>query len=71
MREFYRIRQGGQRTFKAEALRQAQLRILRGEVRPAAGAAERGVRKPVGTPAAPGWSLPCYWAPFSLMADRL
>lgn len=51
MQRFYRGRTG---TSKAEALRQAQLALLEGALRPEAGAA---------------WSHPFHWAPFVLMGD--
>lgn len=53
MREFYRLRTDTAPS-KAEALRQAQLALLEGTLRPEAGGA---------------WSHPFHWAPFVLMGD--
>jgi CHAT domain-containing protein/tetratricopeptide (TPR) repeat protein len=79
MREFYRLRYSGGAS-KAEALRGAQLKMMRGGG-PDAGAArgkvpslhgEASVGNPL--PGTPGWdgkgtSHPYYWAPFVLMGN--
>ncbi|WP_281874311.1 tetratricopeptide repeat protein [Geobacter hydrogenophilus] len=78
MREFYRQHEG--KLTKVEALRQAQLRLLTGEIRPggAASPADRGgisLRKPAneGTTetakATAPYAHPYYWAPFILMGN--
>jgi len=78
MREFYRIRESGGGMTKAEALREAQLHLLRGSLGRQESSAEtnRGVRT-----ASPGgdfqpntkapYSHPYYWAPFFLMGNWL
>ncbi|MBS1872788.1 MAG: tetratricopeptide repeat protein [Acidobacteria bacterium] len=73
MRAFYRLRQSEPRLAKAEALRQAQLRLLKGEARPAEPSAARGVRRTsADAPVKPrDWSHPYYWAPFFLMGNWL
>jgi tetratricopeptide (TPR) repeat protein/CHAT domain-containing protein len=74
MREFYRLRMSDQTTTKAEALRQAQLALLNGKIRPstAQSVPDRGVvpngsqnaRKPP-----TDWSHPYFWAPFILIGN--
>ncbi len=85
MREFYRIRESSTGTTKLEALREAQLALLRGEVQvKAAAEGDRGVvanRPASGAahPEAPDFPLnanapyahPFYWAPFFLMGNWL
>jgi CHAT domain-containing protein len=81
MREFYRIRESSPGMTKLEALREAQLRLLRGEVQVTPGAErDRGVvlkSAPSGAaasfplrPNAP-YAHPFYWAPFFLMGNWL
>ena len=85
MQELYRIRESSRGETKLEALRQAQLELLRGGVN-APPAGERGRRNTGGVPAAtaappqtprfraaPGapFSHPFYWAPFFLMGNWL
>lgn len=84
MQHFYRLRQG-QKLTKAEALRQAQLALLRGDTEDAANTVaaapdmNRGAPLPqaratqpnfVPSSAAP-FSHPFYWAPFILMGNWL
>ena len=80
MQQFYRNRIGNQKLTKAEALRQAQLALLKGDIKPADGslkpdrssklAGEQGKGlpefKPV--PNAP-YAHPYYWAPFILIGN--
>ncbi|MDW8373922.1 MAG: CHAT domain-containing protein, partial [Planctomycetota bacterium] len=70
MRSFYRLRER-ERLSKAEALRRAQLALLRGEVSGAAGEA-RGLRR-TDRPAAASapYAHPYFWAPFILMGNWL
>lgn len=79
MREFYRLHEEGQLS-KVEALRQAQLRLLGGEIRPgdAVAKTDRGgisLRKPskeMGTEEAKAtapYGHPYYWAPFILIGN--
>jgi CHAT domain-containing protein/Flp pilus assembly protein TadD len=80
MREFYRIRESSPGITKLEALRESQLRLLRGEVQITPGAErDRGVvlkAAPAGaaslplSPNAP-YAHPFYWAPFFLMGNWL
>jgi CHAT domain-containing protein/Tfp pilus assembly protein PilF len=75
MREFYRLRMSDQTTTKAEALRQAQLSLLTGKLKPSTAqpVPDRGVvpngpqtaRKPPPT----DWSHPYFWAPFILIGN--
>jgi CHAT domain-containing protein/Tfp pilus assembly protein PilF len=80
MQEFYRIRETSHGITKLEALREAQLKLLRGEVR--ADSAElrgRGVRVDAGHAEGPRYKVnpdapyahPFYWAPFFLMGNWL
>jgi CHAT domain-containing protein/tetratricopeptide (TPR) repeat protein len=71
MREFYRILETTPGMLKAEALRQAQLALLTGKVKPGGASADaRGVAvKGAGAPAAANFSHPYYWAPFFLMGN--
>ena len=74
MREFYRLRMSNQTITKAEALRQAQLALLTGKIKPSTAqpVPDRGVmpngsqnaRKPP-----PDWSHPYFWAPFILIGN--
>jgi CHAT domain-containing protein len=77
MAEFYRIHGSRPGMSKAEALREAQVEMLRGEAGPD-GAANRAARRgavPVtdenapGTEVSQGWSHPYHWAAFFLMGN--
>ncbi len=84
MREFYRLREASPQLTKAEALRQAQLQLLRGtanqtdesdEVNKQRNNAAGGTSTPKGTlpdyktdPKSP-YSHPYYWAPFILIGN--
>lgn len=75
MQHFYRLRQSGKLN-KAEALRQAQLQLLRSAPSPDAQlSTARGVTRDEGANAAaepvPGYAHPYYWAPFILMGNWL
>ena len=71
MGDFYkRWSAGAGRVTKVEALREAQLDLLRGNVKPQAGASDRGfgtVKAEQNVPA--GYAHPYYWAPFVLMGN--
>ena len=81
MQELYALRQGdGTPISKAEALRQAQLAFIRGEITPATDGDKRGeiINLVTGEtvsrdapPAAPDYRHPYYWAPFILMGNWL
>ncbi len=70
MRRFYELRQG-QGLSKAEALRRAQRELASGRVAPGAGpgGAARGLARPGGAAAWPGWTHPRYWAPFVVLGN--
>ncbi|HEY4739922.1 MAG TPA: tetratricopeptide repeat protein [Candidatus Acidoferrales bacterium] len=82
MQEFYRLWISNARMPKAEALREAQLALLRGEIKPShvaaesnakasdgtKPAAERGVQ-PQGVTAPASYAHPYYWAPFVLFGN--
>jgi CHAT domain-containing protein len=80
MQEFYRIRESSAGITKLEALREAQLALLRGDVKinPISGG-DRGVvtkRPPSDAPSFPRnanapYAHPYYWAPFFLMGNWL
>jgi CHAT domain-containing protein/Tfp pilus assembly protein PilF len=84
MQEFYRLRGGGEGMTKVEALRRAQLALLRGEAESAGAAAAPARSQVVGTaaagreaapafapdPRAP-FAHPYYWAPFILIGNWL
>ena len=68
MREFYRFRQSAPNLTKIEALRRAQLQLMRGTNKPTAPSGERTV----GGRLVPGdYRHPFYWAPFFLMGNWL
>jgi CHAT domain-containing protein len=57
---------------KAEALRQAQLALLKGPEASQGGQSKRGfetVEEPAATPHEGGYSHPFYWAPFVLIGN--
>ena len=77
MRAFYQARAGDAAGTKgkADALRSAQLALLRGEVRGESSGANRGIDRPAGQgagfvrdPRRP-FAHPYYWAPFVMMGD--
>jgi CHAT domain-containing protein len=78
MQEFYRIRESSPGMTKLEALREAQLELLRGDLKASAPAVDRGVSV---APASAGagfhadsnapYGHPYYWAPFFLMGNWL
>ncbi len=74
MREFYRLREAGRLT-KAEAMRQAQIALLKGTVDAAGGVSVRDAVPPdTGVAAAatrPRYAHPYFWAPFILMGNWL
>jgi CHAT domain-containing protein len=78
MREFYRIHESGAGVGKAEALRRAQLGLLRGWAGKAAGVERALVLEKPGA-SAPAFTAPknaphahpYYWAPFFLMGNWL
>ncbi|HEU4594221.1 MAG TPA: CHAT domain-containing protein [Pyrinomonadaceae bacterium] len=68
MQEFYRLRGEGEAMTKAEALRRAQLELLRGGADAQASARERrGLSVGGATP--PRFSHPYFWAPFILIGN--
>lgn len=71
MESFYRLRDARGLT-KAEALREAQVQMLRADVA-AAPVAERGMKAATGEPPRPAgrYSHPFFWAPFILMGNWL
>ena len=70
MRTMYSLRQDRAGLTKAEALRQAQERMVTGVLRPAAGASKAGRGLDTGDGvAARDWSHPFYWAPFILIGN--
>jgi CHAT domain-containing protein len=83
MQEFYRLRGGGEGMTKVEALRRAQLALLRGEAKAAAGAAPSRSHivgsAAAGSKAAPPFTHdprapfahPYHWAPFILIGNWL
>jgi CHAT domain-containing protein len=73
MEQFYRLRQENPGMLKAEALRQAQLYLLKGVPLGGQPSGERGVRLPdsFGPQAPHDYSHPYFWAPFFLMGNWL
>jgi len=71
MSEFYRIRESNPSLTKVEALRRAQMRLLRGEIKRSASEAPRGVSVSSEPPASRDYRHPYYWAPFFLMGNWL
>jgi CHAT domain-containing protein/tetratricopeptide (TPR) repeat protein len=71
MGDFYRRwAAGAGKVTKVEALRKAQLDLLLGQVKPGAGASDRGFVTAKATVSAPlGYAHPFYWAPFVLMGN--
>jgi CHAT domain-containing protein/Tfp pilus assembly protein PilF len=77
MGDFYRLRKAHPEWTKLEALRQAQLRMLRGEIRGRGGAARTGMANVTrANPQVPKWPAglprfahPYYWAPFVLTGN--
>ena len=78
MREFYRLHQEKPGTLKSEALRQAQLELLHGEIKWTQASGSDGARSATLTashknsftpdPKAP-FAHPYYWAPFILIGN--
>jgi CHAT domain-containing protein len=68
MQEFYRLRGEGEGMTKAEALRRAQLELLRGGADARAPAGERRGLS-VGVAAQTRFSHPYFWAPFILIGN--
>jgi CHAT domain-containing protein/tetratricopeptide (TPR) repeat protein len=71
MREFYRLRQSDPRMTKAEALRQAQLGLLHGNLGGTPQPAPGGGKSQGEAAKEPLFSHPFYWAPFFLMGNWL
>jgi CHAT domain-containing protein len=76
MQEFYRLMRSRPEMLKVEALREAQLALLRGKIKPPTDAAQsRGVViipvTPTGPGQLPGYTHPYFWAPFFLMGNWL
>jgi CHAT domain-containing protein len=72
MREFYHARQSNLSLTKIDALREAQLKLLRGELTGVSGANSRSLRQPDGGPVnLTDFRHPYFWAPFFLMGNWL
>jgi CHAT domain-containing protein len=74
MREFYRIRETNPAMTKLDALRQAQLEMLRGKSAASRSSQRALVHETVGSPSAPqpqDFRHPYFWAPFFLMGNWL
>jgi CHAT domain-containing protein len=69
MQDFYRRLESARPELKAEALRQAQLALLHGEVKHGGASESRGVKMPHEGPV--DFTHPYYWAPFFLMGNWL
>jgi CHAT domain-containing protein/Tfp pilus assembly protein PilF len=71
MQEFYRIRESSPGMTKLEALRESQLRLLRGDAKPGGAEGEHGVQVAGEAKGARDYRHPYYWAPFFLMGNWL
>jgi CHAT domain-containing protein len=74
MRAFYALHESNPSVPKIDALRQAQLRLMRGEITAASSAIARGViHADEQSPprASADWSHPFYWAPFVMIGNWL
>jgi len=73
MREFYRIRQANATLTKLDALREAQLELLHGNLTTTSGSSsQRGlVHDPAQTTPPKDFRHPYFWAPFFLMGNWL
>ena len=71
MQEFYRLRESQPGTPKVEALRQAQLELLRGTTGDTEASAQRGIGGEVVKSATPGapFAHPYFWGPFILIGN--
>jgi CHAT domain-containing protein len=71
MADFYkRWAEGAGKVTKVDALRNAQLDLLLGKMKPKSAGAGRGVIPETSTPGTPsGYAHPFYWAPFVLMGN--
>ncbi len=69
MQEFYRLRDEGPGLTKTEALRQAQLSLLRGASSSTPSAARRGLTADASAQPAASFSHPYFWAPFILIGN--
>jgi CHAT domain-containing protein len=71
MREFYRFRQSDTRLTKIEALRLAQLELMRREASPDKASRPHGGKAAVQRSLSGDYRHPFYWAPFFLMGNWL
>jgi CHAT domain-containing protein len=72
MREFYHVRESNPTLTKIDALREAQVKLLHGELTPASGSGTRSLIQPEAGSAAPkDYRHPYFWAPFFLMGNWL
>jgi CHAT domain-containing protein len=72
MREFYHVRESSPTLTKIDALREAQLKLLNGELTAASGSGTRSLIQPEAGAAAPkDYRHPYFWAPFFLMGNWL
>jgi len=72
MQNFYRLREE-KKLSKADALRQAQLMLVKGQVAQGSSSAQRGLDAPASAAPRPAatYAHPYYWAPFILMGNWL